>query len=306
MALINCQECGREIIDQNTKCIHCGFEVVVPNKTNVYNVIEERAERIKTDAKFRNRETAKGCLVILVILVAIFKIGSCLFSTKTETIVTENTIQVPQFKLMEAENGGEAYLEKFYGKPTETEKSFKEYPCKDKKCGRLTYANENEAILENGQLYWLTVKDSTIRFNDDAIKALGLEYRTPDVKTDFRYQWYNYNGWAIDINGAKNSTISFMLCKKLSTKDMGDLECDTRFRSNCSEIYGTYKPLAEAVKRNMNDPSSFDHVGTTVAKSKDGGHIVLMEYRGKNAFGATILTSTKVKVSCDGSMQIID
>jgi DNA-directed RNA polymerase subunit RPC12/RpoP len=47
MALINCQECSREISDQITKCIHCGFEVVVPPPTPT-------------------PPTAKGCLKSIV------------------------------------------------------------------------------------------------------------------------------------------------------------------------------------------------------------------------------------------------
>lgn len=48
----------------------------------------------------------------------------------------------------------------------------------------------------------------------------------------------------------------------------------------------------------MNDKKSFEHVNTSYTLLDDYA-VVIMEFRGKNAFGAMVLNSVKAKMSYD-------
>jgi len=65
---------------------------------------------------------------------------------------------------------------------------------------------------------------------------------------------------------------------------------------------GSNRQLVKIVKENMNDPKSFEHVETLYKLYKDYA-IVVMKFRGKNAFNGTVLNSITAKVSLeDGSV----
>lgn len=227
---------------------------------------------------------------------------------KKESSVASTPIPVPvaeTFKLMEATNI--SYLEKMYGVASEKKNHDNKYPCENSKCEKLIFQNKNEAILNNkGEVYWLTIYNHEgNNFDDNTIQfSLGLKYEKPDFENTFVKRWNNYNGWAIDINGG-DGKVSFILCKKLSQTTIDDNDCQSRFTNNFSAWDGSYAPLVTAVKQGMNDADSFEHVKTTFEKAKKSGYLVLMAYRGSNAFGAKILTSIKIKVDCDGSMKEI-
>ena len=71
------------------------------------------------------------------------------------------------------------------------------------------------------------------------------------------------------------------------------------FKKNCFSAWdGSHRQLEKYIKSNMNDPKSYDHVETTFSLQKDYA-IVLTKFRGKNAFGGTVLNSVKAKVSYD-------
>lgn len=59
---------------------------------------------------------------------------------------------------------------------------------------------------------------------------------------------------------------------------------------------GSHIKLSEFVRKNLHNPSSFEHVQTKYTVYKDYA-IVTMNYRAKNAFNATILNSVKAEVS---------
>ena len=58
---------------------------------------------------------------------------------------------------------------------------------------------------------------------------------------------------------------------------------------------GSHDEFELLVKRRMNDPDSFEHVGTRVTpvQSETGRHGIIMEFRGKNAFGG-VITNTAI------------
>lgn len=64
---------------------------------------------------------------------------------------------------------------------------------------------------------------------------------------------------------------------------------------------GSHRILSKAIKKVMNDPSSFEHVETVYIDM--GDHlIVTTKYRGKNAFGGKVLGMVKAKVNLDGQV----
>ena len=53
---------------------------------------------------------------------------------------------------------------------------------------------------------------------------------------------------------------------------------------------GSHRDLVEQLKRQLNDPSSFEHAETRVTPvDENGEHRLVMEYRARNAFGTLIL-----------------
>jgi len=68
---------------------------------------------------------------------------------------------------------------------------------------------------------------------------------------------------------------------------------------------GSHRQLVKLIKMEMNDPSSFDHVETKYIDNGNGTLNVLMKYRGKNAFGAIVLDSVKVRTNIN-SGEVVD
>lgn len=69
---------------------------------------------------------------------------------------------------------------------------------------------------------------------------------------------------------------------------------------------GSHRQLVSFVKRTMNDPKSFEHVETRF--SDKGDHVYLvMQFRGKNAFGGTVSQTIAAKAAIDGAIiEIVD
>lgn len=69
---------------------------------------------------------------------------------------------------------------------------------------------------------------------------------------------------------------------------------------------GSHRSLESHIKSAMNDPKSYEHVSTVYWDRVD--HlIVLTKFRGKNAFGATVINEVRAKVGIDGEvLEIID
>ena len=51
---------------------------------------------------------------------------------------------------------------------------------------------------------------------------------------------------------------------------------------------GSHLEFKKEVISRLNDPDSFEHVGTRATPEKNGEHVIGMEFRAKNAFGGTV------------------
>lgn len=67
MALIKCPECGKEISDTCSRCIHCGYAL---RKHDVG--YESDRENYKHTPSVETKTSSNGCLWVVVITVAIF------------------------------------------------------------------------------------------------------------------------------------------------------------------------------------------------------------------------------------------
>jgi hypothetical protein len=71
--------------------------------------------------------------------------------------------------------------------------------------------------------------------------------------------------------------------------------------SGFSKWDGSHLALERHIIKSMNDPDSYEHVDTSYIDYKN--HlIVLTKFRGKNAFGGTVVNSISAKVSIDGEI----
>lgn len=78
MALIKCQECGKEISDKSENCIHCGCPVEV----KVESITKETTTEVVNKPKKNNNKLIVGILVGVIVLVGEFFIIN--YMTKVE------------------------------------------------------------------------------------------------------------------------------------------------------------------------------------------------------------------------------
>jgi len=50
-------------------------------------------------------------------------------------------------------------------------------------------------------------------------------------------------------------------------------------------VNGSHLALEKWTKKQLRDPSSFEHISTRITPVKDGKHTLIMQYRAKNGFG---------------------
>lgn len=48
---------------------------------------------------------------------------------------------------------------------------------------------------------------------------------------------------------------------------------------------GSHRGVVDAVKAQLRDPRSFEHISTRISKVENGRHSLIMEYRARNGFG---------------------
>lgn len=82
-----------------------------------------------------------------------------------------------------------------------------------------------------------------------------------------------------------------------------------KFGLHCLSSWdGSHRNFKDLVKNRMNDPDSFEHVETKVTPVKaNGRHVVIMRFRGRNAFGGMVENTAKGSYLPDcSSLRLID
>lgn len=102
-----------------------------------------------------------------------------------------------------------------------------------------------------------------------------------------------------DTKSVITDTIMDTIYQKDTKKILSRAEQAEDFKTSClSEWDGSCPVLVRYVKKNLNDPNSFEHVDTGFWNMRDHA-MVIMKFRSRNGFGAVILTSIKAKISWD-------
>lgn len=89
--------------------------------------------------------------------------------------------------------------------------------------------------------------------------------------------------------------------EKLNADGTPMTEQQIKVESQFSSWDGSHPALTELIKKNMNDPDSYDHIET---KFKDNGdHIlVITKFRGANAFGGKVINTVTANVDFNGNV----
>lgn len=76
---------------------------------------------------------------------------------------------------------------------------------------------------------------------------------------------------------------------------------EERIERGFSAWDGSHRRLEQRIKESMNDPKSYEHVETTYW-DKGSYLLVKTSFRGKNAFGGTVVNWVEAKVDLDGNV----
>lgn len=81
-------------------------------------------------------------------------------------------------------------------------------------------------------------------------------------------------------------------------------ERDEKVERAFSAYDGSHRGLEKAIKKNMNDPDSYEHIETVYWDK--GDHLVVhTKFRGANAFGGKVVNTLKAKADLDGNVLAI-
>lgn len=111
-----------------------------------------------------------------------------------------------------------------------------------------------------------------------------------------------------EIKQANNQSDAYVLAKinleaviTYKETNIKNAEQKLKLKELFDEYHGGFKVVNKAIKRLMHDPNSFEHVNTKY-EVKDNKIIFYTEYRGKNAFNATVLNSITGVMDLDGNI----
>ena len=156
-------------------------------------------------------------------------------------------------------------------------------------------------VLPDTILFEYTEAITRLGYNENLMNdtVFYREYYNKELLKKLGTNFDNQNTY---ISFIPNKNVDF---KKIVAEKEAKTERNNKILRQFSQWDGSHRNLERLIKDNMNDPSSFDHVETTYA---DKGKYILvqMRYRGKNAFGATVLNTTTAKVDIDGNILSID
>lgn len=88
---------------------------------------------------------------------------------------------------------------------------------------------------------------------------------------------------------------------KLGEVDPESMERKDLIKKQFSSWDGSHRGLEKLIKKSMNDPGSYDHEETSYLDK--GDHLLVQtKFRGKNAYGGTVLNTVTAKVDFKGNV----
>ena len=86
-------------------------------------------------------------------------------------------------------------------------------------------------------------------------------------------------------------------------KNQKSAKARSKFQSEYVNSWdGSCRPVVEAIKQNMNDAKSFEHIKTRVFSTETENFKVEMKFRGKNAYGGMVINTATATVTPDGKV----
>lgn len=231
-------------------------------------------------------------------------------------------------------NSSPKEVEKVLGKPDSKIKQSSDCDYLSIPCMEANYQKGKfEVLYSNNLLKWITVNEVIGKsFDENAVELLNFPKSIPSkVNPNFLW-WENYPGLkniCIIPKSENKYSIKYFLIqvdqnfnKKFEMTDeqtMSNAVVETEkqkqadaatsvqrkktIESQFNSRDGSHKNLTIAIKNDMNDPSSYEHVSTKYFDL--GDHLkVVTEFRGTNSYGAKVKNTAIAQVGIDG--HIID
>lgn len=221
-------------------------------------------------------------------------------------------------------------VEKILGKPDGRIKQSRDCDYLPTPCMEANYQKgKYEVLYSNNLLKWITVNDVTGKyFDESAVELLNFPKSIPSNRNTNFLWWESYPGLknicVIPKDENKYSIKYFLIQvdenynEKFEIVDeitMANAVVATEKQAKVNAVNsekrkqmiveqfsswdGSHINLTEAIKKNMNDPSSYEHVSTKYFDM--GDHLkVVTEFRGTNSFGAKVKNTVIAQVGLDG------
>ena len=132
-------------------------------------------------------------------------------------------------------------------------------------------------------------------------KTIRIDYYMPTMDFDSEPAFtaiYNDKEWTFEV---PEQRIDFKVdsrdklieeYEKISNQIEAEKALQENIKSQFSSWDGSHTKLVRAIKDNMNDPKSFEHVETRYGVNEEDGILnLIMKFRGNNAFGQKVLNS---------------
>lgn len=188
-------------------------------------------------------------------------------------------------------------------------KAVKEAQIQNYTSGKSTHLATINSLIDAGQFEQATtyanqfaslVKDQDL--NDLLIKAKTEELLAKAKKTAPNKNVELYDIYSQLTQLHPKNVIYLEAVARYGEKALRDQAIKEQF----SGWDGSHRGLEKIIKKNMNDPDSYDHA-ETVYWDKGDYLLVRTTFRGKNAYGGVVLQSIKAKVDLEGNvLQILN
>lgn len=165
----------------------------------------------------------------------------------------------------------------------------------------------NEGTLGKFVSYEKDSDSSTFLFFKTTDQPYVFTIKIENGKVLNEYLNLKMSDYSYDSNINKDGTInkkSFNYAIKTINKLIDEKASSTKFQAQFDAWNGSNIYLVYAVKKVMDDPSSFEHVSTSYYFDKKDNNIihVTMNFRGNNKFGALVLNAIRAKIDSDGNI----
>ena len=315
MALKPCRECGKAVSTNADKCPHCG----TPHPTSQFS------------------KGARGCLWVIGIIVGLGALSSLLSETEdTPSTAQQSPAAAPAprpapppdttfYFVKRLLNASPADVAAVLGQPDKALRTTTDCVYLER-CTTGSYRNEAFDIeYSDGRAKTLTIQDSRLSAKPYAPNFLTLLNLAgaPAVNNAHNIRWSRVANGAIDevvifpaqprgiryalinVNKDHHDKLPIVGAEAIRSEGARSTAAATARQAAIDAQFsswdGSHRGIVAAVKENMNDPGSFEHVSTQRWIEGDNMRIKMV-FRGTNAFGAKVMQTAIAKVTVGGQI----